>query len=214
LGLQVPPASRPVHGRGVAEHHPEATYHLRYKREGKQAWEAVGTDPNTALSLRASRMVPLGQEVIVAKPFGKPSVPGTNVAKPEPDSMETARTLDFAINEYLTNGKAAEKDWRKHTLQCYTLALKLFNESCKKTYVDEIGGDDLRQFKVYLRAQKTSIGKRINDRTVYNHFLNVVSFLNTYGRRELIPQSEWPTFEKKKVVSYDGDVIGCSSLQM
>ncbi len=90
-------------------------------------------------------------------------------------------------------------------MQCYALGLKLFRESCEKTCVEEIDGDDLRQFKIFLRSQETSIGTRINDRTVYNHFLNVVSFLNTYGRKELIPQTEWPTYEKKKVVSYDPD---------
>ena len=131
---------------GVAEHHPEASYHLRYKRDGKDTWEAVGTDHNTALSLRASRAIPMGEEprIIIGKPSGKPSVPGTNVAKPTPDSTATARTLDSAVNEYLTTGKAAEKDWRKHTLQCYTLGLKFFRESCKKTLLDEIEGDDLR----------------------------------------------------------------------
>ena len=164
---------------GVAEHHPEASYHLRYKRDGKDTWEAVGTDPNTALSLRASRAIPMGGEplIIVAKPSSKPSVSSTNVAKRAPDGMATARTLDFAIDEYLTTGKAAEKDWRKHTLQCYTLGLKLFRESCNKTLMDEINADDLRQFKVHLRAQETSVGKKIDPRTVYNHFLNVASFV-------------------------------------
>jgi len=108
---------------------------------------------------------------------------------------------------YLTTGKAAEKDWRKHTLQCYTLALKLFRESCKKTFLEEIDGDDLRQFKIFLRSQKTSIGKNIDPRTVWNHFNNVVGFLNSYGRKELIPQSEWPKYEEKEVVSYDPEKL-------
>jgi hypothetical protein len=46
----------------VTEHHPEGSYHLRYKRDGKHIWEAVGPDPNTALSLRASRAIPTGKE--------------------------------------------------------------------------------------------------------------------------------------------------------
>ena len=64
----------------------------------------------------------------------------------------------------------------------------------------------MRQFKVFLRQQKTSTGKKIDPRTVWNHFNNLVGFLNTYGRRELIPQREWPTFEEKKVVCYDEGV--------
>ena len=54
-----------------------------------------------------------------------------------------------------TEAVAAEKNWRKHTLQCYTLGLKLFHESCRKTYLNEIDGDDLRRFKVFLRKQQT-----------------------------------------------------------
>ena len=34
--------------KGTPEHHPEATYHKRVKREGKWGWESVGNDANTA----------------------------------------------------------------------------------------------------------------------------------------------------------------------
>jgi hypothetical protein len=120
---------------------------------------------------------------------------------------EPRLTLAAAISEYMTTGKDARKDWRKHTRQCYTLCLKLFTEFCKKTCMDENDGDDLRVFKVFLRMQKTSIGKYNDPRTTYNHFLNTVSFLNTYGCKKLIPQSDWPTYEEKKVVAYDPEVL-------
>jgi integrase len=71
----------------------------------------------------------------------------------------------------------------------------------------EIDADDLRTFKIFLRAQRTSTGKKIEPRTTYNHFLNVISFLNSYGRRDIIPQSEWPVYEEKKVVAYDPDAM-------
>jgi hypothetical protein len=70
---------------GVAEHHPDASYRLRYKRDSKQAWGAAGTDPNTALSLRASCAIRTGGDarMILAKSLGEAIVPGRNVAKPE-----------------------------------------------------------------------------------------------------------------------------------
>jgi len=43
--------------------------------------------------------------MIFAKPSGKPSVPGTNVAKPTPDSIATARTF-VSVWWELENGKA------------------------------------------------------------------------------------------------------------
>ena len=34
--------------RGTEEHHPEATYYQRTKRDGKGAWESLGTNPAAA----------------------------------------------------------------------------------------------------------------------------------------------------------------------
>ncbi len=130
----------------------------------------------------------------------------TEPPAPKPRTTD-AGTLDELIDVYLTTGRAAEKNWRTHTLQCYTLTLRLFTESCKKTRLHEIDGDDLRRFKVFLRGLKTSTGKKIDDRTVYNHFNNVVSFLNAHGKRNLVPQSEWPKYEEKKVGCYDEDTM-------
>ena len=50
-------------------------------------------------------------------------------------------------------------------MQCYKLALKLFRDSCEKVYTDEITGDDLRQFKVFLRQQQTTVGTKIDPRS-------------------------------------------------
>jgi len=61
--------------------------------------------------------------------------------KPKPKAPQP---LDVLIDVYLTTGKAAENNWRKHTLQAYALGLKLFCQSCKKTRLDEITGDDLK----------------------------------------------------------------------
>jgi len=189
--------------RGVEEHHPEGSYHLRYGVNGKQVWEPVGgADP---IALRNSRIHDLNNP----KDSSSQRLVETHTAVevPVPRAAKDRLTLDDAIRIYLTTGKAAQKDWRKHTVQCYTLALKLFCDSCKQTFLDEISGDDLRTFKVDLRKLKTSTGKKIDPRTVWNHFNNVVGFLNTYGRRDLIPQTEWPTYEEKKVVSYDPEKL-------
>ncbi len=46
--------------KGVPEHHPEASYHLRYKKDGKWVWEGVGSDTNVALD-RLSGLIPQSQ---------------------------------------------------------------------------------------------------------------------------------------------------------
>jgi integrase/recombinase XerD len=182
-------------------YHPEGEYYLRYA--GK--WQAVGNDPCVALDRFEQRKFELRQSATTdgAGSTGQLS----RLMKPQ---LARAAELDAAIAEYLTTGKAAEKNWRKHTVQCYTLGLKLFRKSCDKTYLDEIDGDDLRRFKVFLRKQETqtkTVKKRIDDRTVWNHFNNVVGFLNSYGLQNLIPQREWPTYEEKPPEAYDAEDV-------
>jgi integrase/recombinase XerD len=182
-------------------HHPEGEYYLRYA--GRT--EAVGNDPYLALDRLEERKAELRRSAL-------PQRADSPTNQPHTVERKSARVapLNAAITEYLTTGKAAEKNWRKHTLQCYTLGLKLFRESCDKTYLNEIDGDDLRRFKVFLRKQQTqtkAVKKRIDDRTVWNHFNNVVGFLNSFGLRNLIPQSEWPTYEEKPPEAYDPEDV-------
>jgi hypothetical protein len=144
---------------GIAQHHPEATYHLRYTINGKSVWESVkGADP---IALRNARIHNLAHPLEAASQRLAEAVAPNPQAKPRKDRL----TLDDAARIYLTTGKAAEKDWRKHTVQCYKLAPKLFRDSCEKVYMDEITGDDLRQFKVFLRQQQTTVGTKIDPRS-------------------------------------------------
>ena len=136
---------KPLHAQGFG-HQPDGEYYLRYA--GK--WEAVGNDPYVALDRLEQRKAELWQSTR-ADSAGSLEQPSQAV-KPQP---ARAKTLDEAITEYLTTGKAAEKNWRKHTRQAYTLGLGLFRDSCSKTYLNDIDGDDLRRFKVFLRKQQT-----------------------------------------------------------
>ena len=120
--------------------------------------------------------------------------------KPKP---KVPQALDVLIDVYLTTGKAAEQNWRKHTLQAYALGLRLFRQSCKKSQLDEITGDDLKAFKIFLRKYCTKTGKPYDPRSIWNHFNNLISFLNEHGKGNLVQASDWPKYEAKKVVCYD-----------
>jgi hypothetical protein len=90
-------------------HHPEGEYYLRYA--GRT--EAVGNDPYVALDRLEERKAELRGSSRADSP--------TKLSQPVEHKSARVTTLDDAISEYLTTGKAAEKNWRKHTLQCYLM---------------------------------------------------------------------------------------------
>ena len=58
------------------------------------------------------------------------------------------------------------------------------------------------RFKPFLRESKDRYGFPISDRTVFNHFLNTISFLNEYKVDRDLKESDWPTYEEKEVSVY------------
>ena len=111
--------------------------------------------------------------------------------------------LDVLIDKYLGDGRATQRNWRKRTLWAYTQALRMFCQSCRKARLDDITGDDLREYVSFLRKYRTSTGKRYDDRSIWNHFNNVVTFLNAHGKRNLVEPRDWPKYEEKKTKCYD-----------
>jgi integrase/recombinase XerD len=168
---------------------PDSTFVLRY---GKK-WETL--PQGTTLKQAQLAVVHKSLDLQTRKP--QPRV--------EIKTVSGAQTLEVLVDKYLDE-RAAQRNWRKHTRQAYKLGLGLFLKSLRasgKTMLDEIDGGDLRNFVGFLRKYCTSTGKPYDDRSIWNHFNNVVSFLNAHGKRNLIEQTDWPKYEKKKTVCYD-----------
>jgi integrase/recombinase XerD len=124
--------------------------------------------------------------------------------KPKPKIKRDApKSLDVLIDEYLSKDHIVEMNWRKRTVRAYKQALQMFHESCGNKLLDEISGDDLRKFKLNLRKYRTSTGKPYDDRSIWNHFNNMVSFLNAHDKRNLVEGRDWPKFEQKKIKAFD-----------
>ncbi len=173
----------------------DTAFVLRYRASGAKwdAWETL--PPGTTLSQAHVRAVE--KELAIKSEKPQPRVQIKTVCGPQ--------TLELLVDKYLDE-RAAQKNWRKHTRQAYKLGLGLFLKSLKpsrKINLDQIEGDDLRNFVGFLRKYRTSTGKPYDDRSIWNHFNNVVSFLNAHGKRNLIEQSDWPKYEMKKTVCYD-----------
>jgi hypothetical protein len=124
----------------------------------------------------------LKEHTFIASPPRRPGkgieIRAGEVEKPRPKPKPQA--LDVLVDKYL-EVRAMQNNWRKHTRQTY--ALKLFLRSCRKTRLEDVTEDDLREYARFLRRYRTSTGKRYDDRSIWNHFNNVVTFLNANGRR-------------------------------
>jgi hypothetical protein len=65
--------------------------------------------------------------------------------QPKPGKPADERGLDVAVDRYIEN-RGQQRNWRKRTYRAYEQTLQLFCQSCKKQRLDEITGDDLREF--------------------------------------------------------------------
>ena len=154
---------------GVPESHPNGYYYQRVKRDGKEKWESLGTDPHAAhcTSLAQAKKEAHGTEDVLGLKANQPE-------QPAPADKAPGYRLADEVREYLINAaKLAAK-----TYKAYKKSLELFQESCKKTYVHQIGKQDLQAFDTLLLQRGN------DDRTRSNRVGHIVTFLrNEQGRR-------------------------------
>ncbi|HXM60886.1 MAG TPA: site-specific integrase [Terriglobales bacterium] len=150
--------------RGTEEHHPEATYYQRTKRDGKGAWESLGTDPAAAWNKAT-----VGKSVDTCK-----QELAAQRTQPEPTVTTDSYRINAEVKTYLSNvEKLAPK-----THAAYKLTLDVFQESCSKIFVHQVAKQDLQAFDSFLLKQGHE------DRTRANRIQHVVTFLrNKEGRR-------------------------------
>jgi integrase/recombinase XerD len=165
----------------------EGTYHLRYTENRKRTFELVGTDPAEAVlaaKKKAAFLEALSLGII-------PSAP-TEV-KQEPSGL----TLAEAIAAY----KAEIKEHKaQKTYKEYAFALDLFEKSCKKTHVDEVGRGCMMAFIAAIR--KDRIGRTIHKLTRY-----VYTFLLRHGKKGILNKTDWPKVEEREYEIYSEDDV-------
>lgn len=134
-------------------------YYVTWLEGKKRMYENVGTDALTAMQCKRNREALLagveGAEKVVAAQGSRVSVAD-------------------AVEEFLADVKAGKS---KKTHQARVRMLALFQESCSKTYLDQITESDLQQFIRFLRKKYNSDR---GARTVYNVFQGINTFLRTH----------------------------------
>jgi integrase/recombinase XerD len=150
-------------------------YYLRHNRNGNRRPEPVGNDAAAALNAMRRK-----EAALKAKSLGITVVEGSKGV-----AGERTRLSD-ATAEYLAE---VQKHKRPKTYDAYGHAINLFRQECKVEYVDEIGRNSVMNFKAACEAEYGC------GYTAKNLFAYVITFLNRYGKRGLVKQTDWPKAE-------------------
>jgi integrase/recombinase XerD len=169
---------------GTPEHHPEGVYFLRYAKDGKRVWEAVGSDPQIALDAKRKKERVLAAIAAGATVIERDSTEETSPKMQEASTTERGTLLSEAIEEYLTEVSLQKAP---ATYVAYEHTLRLFRETCNDGQpLEQLERKDLLAFVAKLKAE----GKEA--RTVANH----ISFLKVFFRRFGVA---WPLLKTDKV---------------
>ena len=175
---------------GQEETHPEGRYYIDFLQDGQRKRLAAGaTAAEAATAAEQQTKVLMAHEAAADAGISLPQT------KPAPGS----RLLKDAVDTYLLEIEAHKK---KKTHSAYRTALTYFLESCKKQTLEEIMRTDLLAFKTYLRNTKEQ-----SDRSLWNKFASVMSFLKQHKITGLIGKTDWPTFTEEEVSTYSQDEL-------
>ena len=161
------------------ERHPEGRYYLEWYEGSKRIRRSVGKDAAAADAQRQRQ-----EQILASKALGIQVV--------EPKANGTL--LVNAVGVYLNDIKISKKP---KTYAAYKTALDYFLESCKKQQLDEVERRDLIQFRAFLRDEK-----KLEPRTEWNKFSNVISFLKANGIRGLVGKDDWPRYVEEEPEVY------------
>jgi len=168
------------------EKHPEDAYYLDWNEDGKRRRMSVGTDAAAAYNSRARKQRELDAIAV-----------GLIVSNPiENDSRLRLRS---AVDDFL---EGVQLSRQRKTWRGYCASLSYFQESCDKSFLEEIERRDLLRFAAFLRDTK-----ELSLRTVHNKFVDVLTFLQAQGMPKLIGKNDHPRFIEQEVSIYEEDEL-------
>jgi len=194
-GLRYCPAVTSKNGRikpdvvlidGKEEQHTEGAYYISWYVGRKLIRLSVGKDAADASARRLCKEA----ELAAINNGEVPEVPN--------GSQNGHRSLAVAVTGFLEETKLTKKP---KTLAAYSTALKYFQESCPKIYLEDLERKDLLKFSAFLRDEKGQA-----PRSCWNKFSNVMSFLKAHGIRGLVGKNDWPRVEEEPEVYSNEDL--------
>src|SRR2546426_9939859 len=194
-GLRYCPVALAANGRvrpdlvivnGKEERHPEGAYYLEWWERSKRIRLSVGKDAVDANARRLHK-----QAALNAVKTGVTVVPE--------NGQNGHRSVAVAVTGFLDETKLTKKP---KTYAAYWTALKYFQESCPKLYLEDLERRDLLKFAAFLPDEKGQA-----PRSVYNKFENLMSFLKAQGIRRLVGKNDWPRFVEEEPEVYEKEEL-------
>ena len=122
--------------------------------------------------------------------------------KPRAENASKVKMLDAAMDDYLAEIEAGRKP---KTFRAYKVSLRYFYECVGNKPLKDINRGDLLDFPVFLREEKQQA-----DRSTYNKFENVMTFLKHYditGKTLKIRSHDWPKFVEEMPEIYEQEIL-------
>lgn len=182
-------------GRGVKTGELTGPFYIRVRFDGKQNWHRL-TDSNgkpceafDAAKVAAER-TEKEREAVDA---------GVLVRKVDAPADDLAGRVDAYLVETEANKSAG-------TLKAYRNTMRLFVKSCSKLRVSDINREDMLKLKSDLKAEGLS------GRSVYNHFLNVMTFIAwatgmTAQKATGVKVNDWPNKPERDPEEYTDEEL-------
>ena len=133
-----------VRVNGTDEVHAEGSYYVEFWDRGKRSREAVGPD-----AFAAAEKARIRQAELAAMRDG--IIPALVAPAPEPERPQSSRPSE-SYTEYIQYHRSLR------TFRTYRPILAAFRDFCSRTYIDEVGREDLLAFRDRV-SQEGSEGK-------------------------------------------------------
>jgi integrase/recombinase XerD len=166
---------------GEEEKHPEGAYYIEWYEGTKRKRKSVGTDPANAFGRKLRKETKL-----------KAASQGITVETES--SADSGRSLVATVASFLEETKLTKKP---KTYAAYFKTLAYFQESCKKTYLEDIDRKDMLQFALFLHE------KGLSPRSCWNKFNVTLLFLKSQGIRGIVNKNDWPKFVEEEPEIYE-----------
>ena len=170
---------------GAEQRYPGGSYYLDWTEDGKRRRVSVGKSASQADARRLRKETEL-----------KAIEQGIELA---PEGGDRRRKLGDAITLYLEEIKLSKKP---KTFSAYSKALSYFQESCTKTFVEQVDRVDMLKYAAYLRDTKKQ-----SPRSCYNKFETMMTFLKSQGVREIVRTEDWPRYVEEEPEVYEREEL-------